>query len=255
MMHRSAVVAAVVAPLAVAVVSCATLQGSRTDGSFPGPVSSSIADSSGAIGLTAEQRTRGWRTLFDGRTTTGWRGYRTTAPSGWSVVEGTLTKSGPVADLVSAEQFADFQLAFDWKISHGGNAGVFYRGTEEYDHIYWSAPEYQLLDDSLHGDGKNRLTATGAAYALYPAPAGIVKPADQWNSSLIVVQGNRVQHWLNGQRLLEYDLGSPDWETKVKASKFVEYPRYGRAAKGYIGFQGDHEGTLTLRNMRIREIK
>jgi hypothetical protein len=254
-MQRSVAIAAVVAQLAIVVVSCAPAGSSRASGSAAA-VSAGVTDTSGATGLSAEQRARGWKALFDGRTTAGWRGYRTpTVPAGWSVVDSALTKSGPIGDLLSAEQFGDFQLAFDWKISHGGNAGVFYRGTEEYDHIYWSAPEYQLLDDALHGDGKNRLTSTGAAYALYPAPAGVVKPADQWNSSLIVVQGNRVQHWLNGQRLLEYELTSPDWEAKVKASKFVEYPRYGRATRGYIGFQGDHEGTLTLRNIRIREIK
>jgi len=82
-----------------------------------------------------------------------------------------------------------------------------------------------------------------------------VKPAGQWNSTLITVQGNRVQHWLNGQKLLEYDIASADWLGKVKASKFNDYPNYGRAARGYIGFQGDHEGTLTLRNVRIREIR
>ncbi len=255
-MNRSAAIAGVVVTVVTGVVSCAPVGSSPATGSAPAASTAAAADTSHAIGLTAEQRTRGWRSLFDGRTTAGWRGYRTpSVPAGWSVVDGTLTKSGPVGDLLSAEKFADFQLAFDWKISHGGNAGVFYRGTEEYDHIYWSAPEYQLLDDSLHADGKNRLTSAGAAYALYSAPAGIVKPADQWNSSLIVVQGNRVQHWLNGQKLLEYDLGSADWEARIKVSKFVAYPRFGRATTGYVGFQGDHEGTLTLRNIRIREIR
>jgi hypothetical protein len=166
-----------------------------------------------------------------------------------------LTKTGSAEDLVSRDQFGNFELAFDWKLAPGGNAGVFYRGTEEYDHIYWSAPEYQLLDDARHPDGKSRLTSAGADYAVYPSPAGVVKPADEWNSSLIVVNGTRVQHWLNGQKLLEYELGSPDWEAKVKASKFVAYPNYGRASRGYLGLQGDHDGTLQLRDIRIREIK
>ena len=82
----------------------------------------------------------------------------------------------------------------------------------------------------------------------------MVKPADQWNTSLIVVQGSRVQHWLNGQKLLEYELGSPDWTAKVKASKFNDYPNYGKAMRGVIGIQGDHDGTLSLRNIRIREL-
>lgn len=197
----------------------------------------------------------GWTPLFNGTSTAGWRGYKQqTMPAGWKVVDGVLTKSGPVEDIISTSQYGNFELSFDWKLSTGGNAGVFYRGTEEYDHIYWSAPEYQLLDDANHPDGKSRLTSAGADYALYPAPAGVVKPADQWNTSLIVVQGSRVQHWLNGQKLLEYELGSPDWTAKVKASKFNDYPNYGKAMRGVIGIQGDHDGTLSLRNIRIREL-
>src|SRR6202048_4652188 len=151
---------------------------------------------------------------------------------GWSIVDGVLTKSTSVGDLITKDQFANFELALDWKLSPGGNSGVFYRGTEEYDHIYWSAPEYQLLDDALHPDGQSMLTSAGADYGLYPSPAGVVKPAEQWNSTLIVVDGNHVQHWMNGQKLLEYDFGSPDWQAKVKASKFAAYPNYGRASSG-----------------------
>lgn len=210
-------------------------------------------DSAGPTALSAEQRAAGWRLLFDGTTTSGWRGYKSeTVPAGWHVMNGVLTKEGAIGDLITRDKFGNFELAFDWMLNPAGNAGLFYRGTEEYDHIYWSAPEYQLLDDSLHVDGKSRLTAAGAAYGLYPAPAGIVKPANQWNSTLLVVQGSRVQHWLNGQKLLEYELGSPDWAAKVKASKFNDYPSYGRAKGGHIGFQGDHEGVLSLRNIRIR---
>jgi len=212
-------------------------------------------DTSMTGGLTAEQRAAGWRSLFDGTSTSAWRGYKTQSfPAGWHIVDGTLTKSGPQEDIITRDQFGNFELAFDWKLSTGGNAGVFYHGTEEYDHIYWSAPEYQLLDDANHPDGKNRLTSAGADYALYPSPAGIVKPANEWNSSMIVVQGARVQHWLNGQKLLEYELWSPDWEAKVKASKFNDYPNYGRAKSGYIGIQGDHDGQLWIRNVRIRPL-
>ena len=98
------------------------------------------------------------------------------------------------------------------------------------------------------------MTSAGADYALYPSPAGVVKPADQWNSSRIVARGAHVEHWLNGQKLLEYEVGSPDWETRLKASKFATWAKYGRGTKGHIGIQGDHEGELALRNMRIRTI-
>jgi hypothetical protein len=217
--------------------------------------SGTVQTSDAPTALTAEQIAAGWRPLFNGRTTNGWRGYKSAAvPPAWHVVDGTLAKETGTDDLITREQFGNFELAFDWKLGPGGNAGVFYRGTEEYDHIYWSAPEYQLLDDSLAPDGKSRLTAAGSAYALYPAPAGIVKPANQWNSALIVVQGARVQHWMNGQKLLEYDLWTPEWEAKVKASKFGAWPNYGRAHRGYIGIQGDHDGVLALRNIRIRPL-
>jgi hypothetical protein len=245
MRHGAAARAAIISQLALLIAGCTQA------GNAP-----AVSTTSGATTLTADQRAAGWRSLFDGTSTAAWRGYQSpTLPAGWSIVDGVLTKSGSVGDLLSKEQFGNFELALDWNLSTGGNAGIFYRGTEEYDHIYWSAPEYQLLDDANHPDGKSRLTSAGAAYALYPPPAGVVKPAGQWNSTLIVVNGNRVQHWLNGQKLLEYELGSPDWEAKVKASKFVEYPKYGRAARGYIGIQGDHDGMLSIRNVRIREIK
>jgi len=252
-MHRRAALAALVGVLAAGVMGC-TPAGTNSGGTSD--VTTSVGVGTDVAGLTAAQRAQGWKPLFDGSTTAGWRGYRAqTVPAGWRVEGGTLTKDGPIGDLITTAQYGDFELAFDWKMSAGGNAGVFYRGTEEYDHIYWSAPEYQLLDDAAHADGRNRLTSTGANYGLYPAPAGALKPPGEWNSTLIVAQGNRVQHWLNGQKLVEYEINSPDWLAKVKASKFVDYPNYAKAARGHIGFQGDHEGSLTLRNVRIRELK
>jgi len=202
--------------------------------------------------LTAAQRKAGWRLLFDGVTAAQWRGYRSDSlPAGWHVDNGTLTKSGSTGDLLTREPFANFELDLEWKIGPAGNSGIFYRATEEYDEVYWSGPEYQLLDDAAAPDGKNRLTAAGAAYGIYPSPAGIVKPAGQWNSTRIIVRGNHVEHWLNGTRLLAYDLGSADWQARVAASKFAVWHDYGRAHAGYIGIQGDHNGSLSLRNIRI----
>ena len=193
-----------------------------------------------------------WRSLMS---TDAWRGYRETAlPSGWHLMNGELMKEGTTNDIVTKDQFGDFELEFDWKIAKAGNAGIFYRGTEEYEKIYWSAPEYQLLDDAGHADAKDRRTAAAANYALDPSPAGLVKPAGEWNSGRIVVRGGHVEHWLNGQKAVEYELWSPQWEAKVKASKFVDWKNYGRARRGHIAIQGDHEGALSLRNVRIREI-
>jgi 3-keto-disaccharide hydrolase len=185
-----------------------------------------------------------------------WRGWKSDRfPDGWRIDGDTLSKEGEVQDLVTRDNFGDFELELEWKISEGGNAGIFYRGTREYDYIYWSAPEYQLLDDAKHPDGRNRLTSAAAAYALYAAPAGIVKPAGEWNSAHIVVKGAHIEHWLNGQKVVTYELWSPDWKAKVAASKFSKYPNYGLARNGLIGIQGDHAGTLTLRGIRIQDLR
>jgi hypothetical protein len=197
----------------------------------------------------------GWQTLFDGKSLDHWRGYKSdTVPEGWKIVDGTLAKTTPVTDLVTKDEFGDFELSIDWNIGPAGNGGIFYRGTEAEDHIYWTAPEYQLLDDAKAEDNTSRLTSAGADYALYPSPPGHVKPAGQWNTTRIIAKGAHVEHWLNGTKLLEYELWSPDWEAKVKASKFASHPGYGRAKRGHIGLQGDHEKQIAFRNIRIREL-
>lgn len=194
----------------------------------------------------------GWHALIDDGLTA-WRGYRQpSVPAGWRVADGVLMKDSVAEDLISRQQFGNFELAFDWRLAPGGNSGVFYRATEEYDHVYWSGPEYQLLDDAGHPDGKNPLTSAGSAYAIYAPPAGVTKPAGEWNSSRIIVRGRHVEHWLNGQQVVSYELGSPDWEARVRRSKFNEWPNYGRATRGHLGIQGDHRGALAIRALRIR---
>ena len=206
--------------------------------------------------FSPERPAMGWRMLFDGKNLDAWRGYKTDkVPAGWRIAEGTLTKDARVDDIVSKDEFGDFELEMDWRIGEAGNSGIFYRGTEEYDHIYWSAPEYQLLDDVKGEDNKTRFTCAGAAYALFPSPAGHLKPVGQWNTARIIANGAHVEHWLNGVKLVEYELWSPIWEAMVSASKFIPYANYGRAKKGHIAMQGDHNGTLAFRNIRIRELK
>ncbi len=202
--------------------------------------------------LTTSETARGWRLLFDGESPAQWRGYRSdTLPAGWQAREGLLIKTGSTGDLVTRELFGDFELILEWRLEHGGNAGLFYRATEEYPKVYWTGPEYQLLDDPNHPDGRNRLTSVGAAYGLYPSPAGVEHPAGEWNTTRIVVVGRHVEHWLNGTQLLRYELQSPDWLAKVAESKFAAWPRYGLAPRGHIAVQGDHNGELALRNIKI----
>jgi hypothetical protein len=202
--------------------------------------------------LTPNEKKEGWRLLFDGHTTAGWRGFRMDSmPSGWQVINGELTRVAEAGDIITTDQFANFELALEWKISEGGNSGIMYRVTEATEATYESGPEMQVLDDARHHDGLSRLTAAGADYGLYPSPAGIVKPAGEWNSVLIVVRGAHVEHWLNGKKVVQYELWSPDWEAKVKASKFAQWPAYGRAKRGYIALQ-DHGDRVAYRSIRIR---
>lgn len=237
--------------LVAVVAACTRQQQTATSDS---PATESEMDT-GQNQLTDNERAQGWRLLFDGKSLEGWRVYRgQSQPGGWIADQGLLTKHQATDDIISTGQYADFELQFEWRVSEGGNAGVFYRATEEYEKVYWTATEYQLLDDANHPDGRNRLTSAGANYGLYPAPPGVVKPAGQWNSSRIVVRGSHAEHWLNGVKLLEYEYGSPEWEAKVKASKFAEWPAYGRAARGHIAIQGDHTGTLALRTIKLRPL-
>lgn len=197
-------------------------------------------------------RSGAWQSLVD---RAAWRGYQTdTIPSGWTFQAGTLGKTLPTGDIISRKQYANFEMELEWKIAEAGNAGLFYRGTEEYDHIYWTAPEYQLLDDVEAADNKTPLTRAAAAYGLYPPLAGHTKPAGEWNTTRIVVNGAHVEHWLNGARVVEYELWSNDWKAKVKASKFSAWPNYGLAKKGHIAIQGDHSGELSFRRIRIKAL-
>ena len=211
-----------------------------------------------AVSLAAEPSAAGpgWRALLDEHGAPAWRGWKDPGlPAGWHVDGGVLHKDGPVDDLVTNEKFGNFELELEWKIGKAGNSGIFYRGTREYDHIYWSAPEYQLLDDANTEDGKSPLTAAGSDYGLYGVPPGVAKPYDHWNKTRLIVRGNHVEHWLNGVRVVEYDFGSDDWKKRVAGSKFSKYPSYGLAASGLIGIQGDHPGALEVRNIRIRELR
>ena len=232
--------------LRFAALAAALLAAACTSGP---PAARATADAAPAL------RPGAWQPLFDGTSAAAWRGYDSPElPAGWRIVDGTLAKDGVVGDLVTRDAFANFELELEWRLGKAGNSGIFYRGTFEYDHIYWSAPEYQLLDDDNAADGRSRLTAAGSAFGLYPAPAGVVRPFGEWNKSRLVVDGAHVEHWLNGRKIVDYEFWGADWAARVAASKFSRYPHYGLAREGVIGIQGDHEGELALRNIRIRAL-
>lgn len=213
-----------------------------------------VADGQAMNTLTSHEKAAGWRLLFDGKTVAGWRGFKSdTLPAGWKAIDGALTREGTGGDILTVEEFGDFELRLEWKIAKGGNSGIFYRGVEDSDAIYWSAPEMQVLDNAGHRDGKNPLTSAGSNYALHAPVRDVTRPLGEWNDVRIVVTGPHVEHWLNGVKLLEYELWSPDWEARVKASKFGDHPGYGRATQGHIGLQ-DHESPVWYRNIKIRPL-
>lgn len=195
-----------------------------------------------------------WIALFDGTSLDAWRGYRMDAmPAGWEIVGTDLVRTGPAGDIITREQFGSFELELEWQVGPGGNSGIFYRVTEEGENTYHTGPEMQILDDDAHRDGLSPLTSAGAAYGLYPVPEGAARPAGEWNTARILLDGDHVITWLNGVETADYVLGSEDWERRVQGSKFVEWPGYGRAARGHIGLQ-DHGDEVRFRNIRIRTL-
>jgi len=194
----------------------------------------------------------GWRPLFDGKTTAGWRGFRQrTMPAGWQAVDGALTRVGQAGDIVTVEEFGDFELTLEWNISPDGNSGVFYRVTEDDDVMWHTAPEYQIIDNAYTREPLKPVQLTGANYDLDPPRRDATKPVGSWNRTRLVVRGAHVEHWLNGEKVVEYELWSPDWERRVRASKFKDFPNYARARRGRIGLQ-DHGDRVAFRNIRIR---
>lgn len=201
--------------------------------------------------LTEEERAAGFRLLFDGQTTAGWRGFgQDTMPDGWQVVDGALTRVGPGRDIVTTDTFANFELRLEWKVSPGGNSGILFRVSEDAEQTYHTGPEMQVLDDAGHRDGQSRLTAAGSNYGLHPSPPGVVRPAESWNSVRLVVNGASVKHWLNDSLVVSYELWSPEWEELVRTTKFAEWPGYGRGTSGHIALQ-DHGDRVAFRSIRL----
>ena len=203
--------------------------------------------------LTPDEEAVGWRLLFDG-TLSGWKGYRREdVPGGWTVQGDALafTPGVEAGDLMTVDQYGDFELVFEWKVLEGGNSGVFYRATEAERSPYWTGPEYQVLDNERHADGANPETSAGSNYALHAPAEDVTRPAGEWNRARIVAKGADVEHWMNGVRLLTYELWSDEWRETVMRSKFSEWPGYGMAPRGHIGLQ-DHGDPVWYRNVKIR---
>lgn len=203
--------------------------------------------------LTDRERADGWELLFDGATIDAWRGFKQENLSdGWAVEDGAIVRTGDGGDIVSREEYGDFDLKLDWRLETGGNSGVFFRVSEDAESVWHTAPEVQILDDDAHADGRTPETSAGSNYAIHAPTRPAAGPIGEWNTLRLIVQGSHVEHWLNGVKIVEYELGTPDWQALVAASKFAEFP-YGQSTRGHLALQ-DHGDRVSFRNLKIRRL-
>lgn len=208
--------------------------------------------------LTKKEKKAGWVLLFDGKTTDGWKSYKGREQNGWIVENGILVckETGVTkrSDLITAESFANYELQIDWKISPEHNSGIIYRCTEENGASYESGPEYQLIDDKGYPGKLSDKQLSGANYDMNaPAGGSIVKPVGEFNHTRIVVNNAHVEHWLNGKKVVEYELWSPEWEKTKAGSKWRDVKPYGMSKSGHIALQ-DHGGGVAFKNIKIRKL-
>lgn len=213
--------------------------------------------------LTSDENGQGFRLLFDGKSIHGWRGFDAKAiPRAWRVESGALTLSKLPSDastegrgdIVTDAEFANFELRLQWAVEPGANSGVFFFVREGgADRIWKAAPEVQVLDDARHKDGALPSHRAGALYDIYEPRCNALKPAGEYNDARLVVRNGHVEHWLNGYQLVEYDLDSADFRTRVAASKFRDQPQFARVHRGRLGLQ-DHGDVIRFRNIRLRNL-
>ena len=204
--------------------------------------------------LSADEQKEGFVSLFDGRTIASWRAFKgAAAPAqGWVVADAAIVHEagGGGGDLVSVDEYGDFDFRFSFRVASKANSGVMWHVTEDNDTTYMSGPEYQVLDDrESKPDAKH---GVGALYDLVPPQNAPVRPAGAWNDGRIVVHGGRVKHWLNGVQVVDAPCAGPEWDAMVKASKFRDWP-FNKAARGRLALQ-DHGDGVAYRNLRIRPL-
>jgi hypothetical protein len=220
--------------------------------------------------ISCEKKESEWIDLFDGKSTDGWRAYNgEEIPTKWAAVDGELTfdtdlkledewKGG--GDIIYyLEEFEYFELYLEWKLPKGGNSGVFYNVQEGFQAPYAISPEYQLIDDlgweEINNSKLEEWQKAGSNYAMHEADLSKkqLNPAGEWNSSKILYTEKKVQHWLNGELLLEFEPYSKEWYLKRDSGKWDDYPDYGKFRKGYIALQ-DHDSPIWFRNIKIRKL-
>jgi hypothetical protein len=213
--------------------------------------------------VTTEDTSGVWVELFNGHDLDGWTSYNTDKlASGWIVEDGAIvldvdddTKEVTAGDLITEKQYENFELELEWKISAGGNSGIFYgvREIPGQEVAYETGIEMQILDNERHQDGKNPETSTGSCYALYPPTEDVTRPVGVYNQVRLIVDDGHVEHWLNGEKIVEYIIGSDDWNERIANSKFADWEHFAKYREGHIGLQ-DHTDRVWFRNIRIREL-
>jgi hypothetical protein len=217
--------------------------------------------------LTAEEKDSGWQLLFDGSSTDNWRSYHgdNFPTRGWKVSDGALIvekSSGSDhggGDIITKRMYGNFELTLDFMVTDSANSGILYLVQENEDDLIWhSGPEFQILDNQTYlNQQESQATThhlTGDNYDLQSSPKDYTKPIGEWNTAKIKVDQGKVEHWLNGNKVVEYQINSEDWKALVAGSKFNPYPQYGQASHGHIGLQ-DHGHEVRFRNIKIREIQ
>ena len=213
--------------------------------------------------LTEAQKAEGWQLLFDGQSLTGWQIFKDRENNTWEVSDGVIhckaldeTTTGvgdKRSDIMTSTEYGNFEFSFEWKIATQGNSGVMFRVAEELEQPYYTGPEYQLIDDAGFPD-ETPDHLTGANYGMHAPKNAKTKPAGDWNSSKLVVNKNHVEHWLNGDKVVEYELNSPEWIALKKAGKWKDAEKYGALEMGHIVLQ-DHGSEAWFRNIMIKELR
>lgn len=245
-------------PLCVVLVGC----GSSSDESASEEAAGSSTVVPDTVNTLADaEQQNGWQLLFDGQSLDGWRGFkRDSVPDGWTVESGAMHFTGeassqegePPFTLITDSMYADFELRFQWKIEEEGNSGVMYRVSEQEDLPYETGPEYQVLDNSTLDDD-DAVHTSGSLYGLYAPAKDVTRPIGRYNDARIVVRDSHVEHWLNGTKLLEAEIGSDTWAERVSDTKFANWPNFAQMDEGYIAFQ-DHGHPVWYRNVKIRPL-
>jgi len=225
------------------------------------PVKYFGTDSSGDNLLSKSEKKQGWKLLFNGNNLDGWRTYKN-EPGSWMVNKGIICSQKPATDhnpdLITVNEYENFELSVDWKISPEGNSGIMYMVTEQYDAPYESGPEYQLIDDDGFPEEIQDWQKTGAAYAIQPPAVKAANAPGQWNRTIIKVNKGHVEHWLNGQKVAEYQLWSDEWKKAKDAGKWKDAPGYGTAKMGHIAFQASHSNVdksgVCFKNVKIKSL-